>query len=299
MPRKAENQNKEEKTENELAVKKNETAPAVANDNEVFDITQLGFSIEELEELTGLDDLDPNDFQIPYAKLYSKDTAERAKGDIEFPNKTVIHGADGEVMENVTVLKWRSVRVMFPEPFKKSNTFICRSLDGKVGAPDGKYAGTPCATCEFAQYPEGGGASACRDQRLLLCTLDDGTLFHMLVSGISVKPFRKSFLSSEVQRGLREVKNKYRAKMMAGVNVTMGVEMETTDNGVFPRLELRVPAGNEVHSPERLKANLEQFSDYKDFEGEAVASAATFAQYEQGEHDTEGDGDTGQNAEMF
>jgi hypothetical protein len=307
MPRKSADQEtkevkkdevKVEESKNEVAVKQ-DAAPAVQEeDYGDFDLTELGFETEELEDLTGLETINANDIRVPYGKLYAKAATNREVGDIELPDGTVIKGKDGEVLEGLSILKIQPVRVYFPEKFNKNNTFICRSLDGKVGAPDGKYAGNPCATCEFAKYPEDGGASPCREQMLLLCTLEDGTLFHLLVSGIGVREFKKTFMSVEMTRGLRIVKKKLKANVLGALNLTMGVEMEDTEYGPFPRPAFKVVKEQPMVPKERLRMNLEAFSSYKDFEEEAVASAATFAQHEQGEHDPEGEAQ-GPNNEMF
>lgn len=270
----------------------------VTNDDEEYDLSSLGLDEFELDGLSGLDTINASDIRVPYAKMYSKATNGREVGDIELVDGTVIKGLQGEVLEGLSILKVQSVRVYFPETFKKSNTFICRSFDNKVGAPDGKYAGTPCATCEFSKFPEGGGSSPCREQVLLLCTLPDGVMFHFLVSGIGVGEFKRTFLSVEMMKGLRIVKRKLKRQILAALNLSMSVEMQETDFGQFPKPVIRVNKENPMVSNERLGLNIESYASYKEFEDEAVASAATFAQTEQGEHE-QSEADTGVNAQMF
>jgi hypothetical protein len=73
--------------------------------------------------------------------------------------------------------------------------------------------------------------------------------------------------------------------------------MQNTDFGPFPKLVFRVDKDRPLVSLARLTANLESYSSYKEFEQENVATATTFAQSEQGEHEAEGA--TGANADMF
>lgn len=285
---------KELVNENEVAVSENQ----LANVNEEYDLSDLGFEEYELDGLSGIDTINASDIRVPYAKLHAKASTGREVGDIELVDGTIIAGKSGEILSNLSILKIQSVRVYFPESFKKSNTFICRSFDNKVGAPDGKYAGTPCATCEFSKFPEDGGSSPCREQVLLLCTLPDGVMFHLLVSGIGVSEFKRGFMSVEMMKGLRIVKRKLKRQILAALNLDMSVEMQDTDFGPFPKPVFRVNKEKPMVSNERLKMNLEAYGSYKEFEDEAVATAATFAQTEQGDQES-AQGEPGVNSEMF
>lgn len=260
----------------------------------------LGFDAEELDDLTGLEAINASDIRVPYGKLHAKVSEGRSVGDIELPDGTIIKGTDGGILQGLSILKIQTVRVFFPQPFKPTNTFVCRSLDGKTGAQDGQseYAGHICADCEFSKFPEEGGSSPCREQILLLCTLADGTLFYLLVSGIGVGEFKRTFMSVEMMKGLALVKKAIKRSILAALNINVTVEMQKTDYGPFPKLVFRVDKERPLVGKERLKANLDSYSSYKEFEQEAVQTAATFAQTEQGEHETD-TGSTGQNAEMF
>ena len=288
-------------TANEVAVKE-ETAPAEVP---AYDLSALGLDMEELEGLTGLDNMNATDFRVPYGKLFSKVTKERKLGDIELPDGTVIHGGEGEVLKGVSILSFQTVRVYFPQPYKAGNTFICRSLDGKKGADEeaSAYSGQPCATCEFSKYPEDGGASPCREQVLLLCTTDEVPMFYLLVSGIGVREFKKSFISVEMLKGLNLSKKalglkKTSSGVLAALNLNVNVEMEDTDNGPFPKMIFRLDRDNPIVGKERFMSNIDSFSSYKTFEKEAVESAATYARTEQSENAEEAQA-AGQNGNMF
>lgn len=285
----------QEEVKNEVAVKETTDLAAVANE---YNLDELGFELDELDELSGIESINASDIRVPYGKFYAKIATDRAVGDIELPDGQILNLLNGGVLEGISILKIQPVRVYFPQPYKKNNTFICRSFDSKVGAPDGEYAGHDCASCEFSKYPVDGGSSPCREQQLLLCTLADGTMFYILVSGLSVGEFKRGFMSVEMMKGLRAVKKQLKRSVLAALNITATAEMVNTDNGPFPKLIFRVDKEKPLVSKDRLVANLEAYSGYKEFEEEAVATAATFAQHEQGEHDA-AEGSTGQNAEMF
>lgn len=275
---------KEETTE-ETGVVVQQTEAAMINN---ADDEELEFSLDELDELDGLDGLRPGDFRVPYAKLFQKRKTVDGKtldlGDILLPNGDIIYGIkEGQTLDEVCVLKSQTVRVYFPEKYVAGDTtVICRSRDAVVGAPDGEYAGQECASCEFAKFPEGGGASPCREQKLLLCTLPDGTLFHYLVSGVGVKEFRDQFLSTELQKGLRITQKKYKNKrgVMAALNLSMSIKEKDTPNGpvAVPVFTMMDP---ETVSNARLNSNLAAYKSYKTFEEEAIDTAATFASQQQ------------------
>lgn len=279
---------------------KNEITISGAKDPDDYDFTALGFDEAELDGLTGMDSINANDIRIVYGKFWAVTKDGYEAGDIALPDETVIKGSKGEILRELSVLKPQTVRVYFPEKYNPKNTFICRSLDGVKGANDGqsKYAGRSCAECEFSKFPDEGGSSKCREQILLLLTLSDGTVFHLLVSGLSVADWKKSFLSVEMMKGLSLVKKKLKKGILAALNVEASVSVTNTDYGEKPVLQFRVNKEKPLHSFDRIKANLEAYSSYKQFdEQEAIASAATFAQKEQGEYKEEEA--EGENANMF
>lgn len=255
-----------------------------------YDLTELGFTEEEIAELSGLDSIDSSEISIPYASLISKATKENEIGDIVFPDGTVIKGKNGEVVEKIAILNVQKVRVYFPQPFSPKNTFICRSLDGVVGAPDGDFAGQPCATCEFAKYPEDGGSSPCRDQRLLLCAREDGSLFHLQVAGVGMKVWRK-YMSAQVFHMLPKARG-----IMGALNVTIGVTMIDTDYGPFPALDFKVDSKKPFHEPSRLIESLSALKSYKEFIVEHASSAAAQTRVEMAAEEGPA---TGKNTELF
>lgn len=261
---------------------------------EGVDLAALGFSEEEIKELSGLDKIGANEIRIPYATLISKKTRDNDVGDVVFADGTVVKGLNDEVAEEISVLKIQPVRVYFPENFNPNNSFICRSLDGIVGAPDGKFAGRACDTCEFAKYPEAGGASPCRDQRLLLCTDKDGALFHLQVGGVGVGVW-KSFMSSQVFHLLPKARG-----ILGALRVKIGVKMVNTSYGEFPALDFRIDKKKPYHGNARLIANLNSLKSYKEFEDQHIRTAADQARVQMaaGELEQEGNGNR-ENNEAF
>lgn len=286
---------KQEEQKQEVAVK-NQDLAEVAGD---YDLDGLDFEGMNLDDLSGIDSINTDDIRVPFGKIYAKAQDGRKPGDILLPDGTVYEGYKGQELTGLSILKIQPVRVYFPQPFKKTNTFICRSHDGKVAAPDGKFAGRLCSTCEFSEYPEDGGAPPCREQMLLLCTIPDGTLFYFLVGGISASEFKKSFMSVEMMKGLRLVKKKLRGKSILGaLNLRLSTVEKDTEYGPFPQAIFKVDPDKPLVDGQRLKENLEAYSQYKDFEDEAVATATDFAQTEQGEHvEDEGEAEAAAGAE--
>jgi hypothetical protein len=182
----------------------------------------------------------------------SKDTRENRKGDIVFPDGTVLKGADGEQLEGISILAHKTVRVYFPQPFNPNNTFVCRSIDGKTGHSDGKFPGRTCSTCEFAKYPKEGGASPCREQRLLFCTKPDGSMFHLQISGVGVKEW-SNFVSSQLSHLLA----KHKPGLPLMFNLTLGVKQIDTANGMFPAISFKTNPNNLFVSQERFKENID------------------------------------------
>lgn len=275
---------------------KNEVAVQEEKKNEVvtfagIDLSEYGFSDDELEALTGMESLDSSEISIPYATLIAKATREHEIGDIVFPDGSIMKGAKGETIKGLSVLNVQPVRVYFPQPFSPKNTFICRSLDGKVGAPDGKYAGRECAACEFSKYPEGGGSSPCRDQRLLLCTKEDGSLFHLQVAGVGVRVW-KDFMSGHAMKFLPKVRH-----ILGALNIEIGVKMVDTDYGPFPAVEFQSIVTDPFHSQERIIENLTLLKTYKEFSKEHAASAADQTRVQMAVD--EGPVASGENSEMF
>lgn len=243
-------------------------------------LADLGYSAEELAELTGLTNLKQSDISIPYAYLKQKEDTNTAKGDLLLPSGHVVKGWVGKnpdgthtetsVLKGVSILNVQPVRVFFPEKFNPKNSFICRSIDGEVGAPDGEYAGRKCATCEFAQYPEGGGASPCRDQKLLLMATED-EVFHFVISGVGMKIF-KDFITQQSMSMLPKVKN-----MLPLLRYDITVDNVATDYGPFAVLRFTL---NErpIASKEEAQRNLGIVKSYREFSTEHFASAAAATQ---------------------
>lgn len=273
----------------------NSTDIAVYQEVEGIDFSSMGFSDEELAGLTGLDGMDATEIKIPYAELMSKDPTNplHKKGDIIFPDGTIIHGWNGESLEHVTVLKVSKVRVMFPTPFNPQNSFDCRSIDGISGHTDGKYPGQACSTCQYSKYPKTGGASPCRDQRLLLIEHPNGSLFHILVGGVSVGEW-KTFMAAQIMYLLKK------AKVLAAFDLTLGVKTVTTNFGPFPALDFKLSNPKQPFYPAaKVKASLEALDTYKKFEKEYLEQAAVRTQEAMVSGGEEAPEAAGPNGDMF
>lgn len=288
-----------EEAVNEIAVAETSLEASAMPDD--FDFDSMGFSDEELDGLTGLEGINASDIRVPYGKFWAVTKDGRIAGDLELPDGTVLKLQNGEVLKRLAILKAQTVRVMFPEPYRPANTYICRSLDGTHGADEetSEYAGRACASCEFSKYPEDGGAPKCREQILLLCTLDDSSMFHILVSGLSVGDWKKKFLSVEMMKHMAAVKKAMKGRgVMGALNIEASYgETKTEDFGMKPVIQFRVNKEQPLHPWPRIKANLDAFIAYKEFEKEAVETASTFARTEQSEYAEDGIG--GENANMF
>lgn len=297
------NTNVEEKVQ-EVATKEAEEKAKyeVAEAGLDFNLADCGFSADELDDLSGLDELNPTDITIPYATMIKKAKTGYKLGDFEFADGTKVSLAEeGAAIENISILQVMNVRVMFPEKFNAQNSFICRSLDGKVGAPGAEYEGRACDSCEFAKYPEGGGASPCRDQRLLLCAREDGSLFHLQVHGVDIKEW-KMFMSSQAMHLLTVLKKKIGAKMLGGLRVSITHKEAETTFGPFPAVSFKVNPENPFHDKETILRNAEALRSYRDFyQKESLESAAHQAKaniVNGGDVIEEGGGD-GQNKNLF
>jgi hypothetical protein len=245
----------------------------VVNQGGFIDLEALGMSADELASLSGLDGA-LNDFRIPYATLISKDTREHKKGDVVFSDGKIIRGWSGEELPGISVLTCKTVRVYFPTPFNANNTFICRSIDGYVGYKDGAYPGQECSSCEFSKYPQTGGASPCREQRLLLCTREDGHIFHLQIGGVGVKEWN-TFLNSQMLLLLPKSRIVPNGKPILGrFNLTLSVKEVDTPNGMFPALQFKPDPQQLFVSNERLKGNLDLLKTYRDLEERHAETAA-------------------------
>lgn len=289
-------ENNVEEPSTEVAIKEEEVVAAFAG--EEFDFEGMGYDIDDLDGLTGLETINASDIRVPYGKFWAVTKDGHDAGDVVLPDGTTVKLGKGEVLEGFSILKPQTVRVMFPQPYRPNNSFTCRSLDGKTGAADGEYAGRACAECEFSKYPEEGGASPCREQILLLCTLGDNTMFHLLVSGMSVGDYKRSFLSVEMMKYMALVKKAMKGKgILSALNLTLSSREENTDFGMKPVMQIRVNKEQPLNTFARIKANLDAFSSYKEFEQEAIETAATFARTEQTEYTDENA--AGENNGMF
>lgn len=290
----------QEELKNEVAITEAEVVAAFG-EGEEFNFDSLGFDMDELDGLSGLEGINASDIRVPFGKFWAVTKDGREAGDMELPDGTIVKLGKGEELRGLSILKPQTVRVMFPANYKSSNTYICRSLDGKKGADEesSEYSGRDCAGCEFSKYPEDGGASPCREQVLLLCTLEDNTLFHLLVSGMSVGDWKRSFLSVEMMRSMALVKKAMKGKgVLAALNLVVSAREENTDYGQKPVFQFRVDKDQPLNTFARIKANLDAYSSYKEFEQEAIETAATFAQTEQSEYKDQ-DEVAGENNGMF
>lgn len=240
-----------------------------------LDLEELGLgglSKEELRSLSGLDAVDSSDISVPYAKMIAKitkDTKGMKIGDFVLPSGKIYSLVeDGEVIPNFSILNVQPIRTYFPQPFKAGSTFICRSFDDKVGAPDGEYAGRSCKKCEFSQFGDDGSAPPCRGQYLLLCSAN-GELFQLILAGINMKPFRK-FLSSQIYSNLGKVYN-----IMGALNLKVTGVLQDTDNGPFPYLSFNIDEANPTKPVNELKESIETLKSYQEFATQHIMDSTT------------------------
>lgn len=290
MAKETKNETVQEEVKNEVVATEQNTIVAMENPFGGLDLSAYGFSDSDLAELTGLDKINASEISIPYATLISKASKDHEIGDIVFADGSVMKGAKGETRPGISVLTIQPVRVYFPTPFNPNNDYICRSIDGKKGHADGEYAGQVCETCEFAKYPEAGGSSPCRDQRLLLCTNEDGGLFHLQIGGIGMKVW-KTFLSAQAMNRLPKCKG-----LMGGLKLELGVKTIDTPFGPFPAASFNIDPKDAYVSPERFMGNLNSLKSYKNFEKEHLESAAMQTKVQMAVDGEEG---SGQNKNLF
>ena len=261
-----------------------------------LNLAELGLSADDLAGMSGIDNVKANDIKIPEAKLVKKATKEYDMGDIILPDGRVIKGLEGETIKNFCVVNIQETRVMFPEKYVKGNRFICRSFDNEVGADDGEYAGRECASCPFSKF-ENGEPSKCKYQLLLLCTMEDESIFYITINGVNVSPFKKEFYSTEMLYGMPFVKKALGGLFILGaMNLELAVKLQDTDNGEIPIYSLKVNRDQQTVDGERFKMNMEKFSDYKTFADEAMRSTASMVQDDESRQE---ETSSGKNAGLF
>lgn len=296
----AENKAVNEEQTNEVATQSNEVAENKSNFaafGELGFLEELGYTADDLAELTGMDNLDSSDVIIPYATLINKDgDANNPKGNLILPGGQVIKGFPtpdgeaGEYLEGVSILNIQPVRVYFPEKFNANNSYICRSTDGRTGT-DGEYAGRACSECEFAKYPEEGGASPCRDQRLLLCATKD-TVFQLIISGVGMRVFRE-FISQQMMKTLPSVKNLWLA-----LNLDLHIKVVETENGKFAAPHFVLNEKSPINDRDTIQEHITLLKSYKEYAVENAATAATAASIQRSAGDDEGEV-KGENTNLF
>lgn len=164
---------KEEKTE--VAVKAVAGAPSVMNGLEAFAAYKMD------GEITGLEDVTPEDIKMPKLKLAQPTslevTDEKCKAG-EYLNMTT-----SNVMPTVKchLLSVKKGRVKWPDQFKRGDQPLCRSFDGIKSVDTGR----PCKGCPDAVW-EDSKKPSCGVVYSWMGLLEDDSPFRMTFAGASI-----------------------------------------------------------------------------------------------------------------
>lgn len=271
-----------ETTKQEVAVKE-ESGVAM------YDLGALGLDVADLDidGMSGLEEINSSDISVPMGRLLGKDMGDTDKGAFWLPLGTLGDGAKqdegndvhpkGEKLENVAILGIFKSRVFFEDDYDPSATNVkpdCRSTDGKVAAPDGKYAGRNCADCPLSQWIDGEKAP-CTQQYVLYMSVNSGRPFLMNIKGVAYGPFRKEVVPMLMERSNAVGKSIARANKLkspvsfpiAGLRLNMWSDTQTTKFGKFPYVRFELNKDNPMFGGEHIQESrsaLESFAEMRD-----------------------------------
>jgi len=180
----------------------------------------------------GFDGLDASDvaIRVPFMTLLqptSKDVVA-SKGKLS-AGCFLLNGEEQKQFEklDITVIYFGKDRTMWSENFKRGDSPICRSFDGKSKVEDGCGSEQGCEHCEFAKFNKETKSSPCSQSYVLLCqNLEDGTLFKLKAGGASYKP-AKEFIQK-----LYKIANKAGGNAFS-FKTTIGSDFVSNDKGSF------------------------------------------------------------------
>lgn len=181
--------------------------------------------------IPGFDDISAEDIKMPRIKLCqptSKEVGDEKCKAGEFYNITT---GDTYPELNVRLLSVSKGRTMWPEQFKRGDSPICRSNNGRVST-DGKS----CSTCENCRW-NGNERPLCNQTYTWLGLLDDDAPFRMSASGAAISNV-KTFITECTRHNVPPFT--FKVKIVAekqtndkGTYYTPKYEIQKTENGAY------------------------------------------------------------------
>ena len=268
---------------------KQEVAVKQDTDIAMYDLDSLGLDVSDLDidGMSGLEEINSSDISVPMGRLLGKDMGDSDKGDFWLPIGTLGDDAKQDEgndvhpktvkLENVAILGIFKSRVYFEDDYDPSATNVkpdCRSTDGKVAAPDGKFAGRACADCPLSQWVDGEKAP-CTQQYVLYMSVNSGRPFLMNIKGVAYGPFRKEVVPMLMERSNAVGKsiarqNKLKSPVsfpIAGLRLNMWSDTQTTKFGKFPYVRFELNKDKPMFGGEHIqdsRAALESFAEMRD-----------------------------------
>lgn len=212
-------------------------------------------------ESTGYENLDNSDFKLTRLKLIQPTSEEMELEGVrvgEIYNSTTKTSSPSMI---ITIADISKSRVLWPEgQFKRGDTPICRSGDGRVGhfhknnlpnspRPDGgEFA---CAQCPFAKWGTGKNGErlkpACNLSYSVLMILNaDGTPARMNFGGTSYSVF-KDFINQCMQKTAALGK-----KVPANIfNIVLSTSREKNEKGLYYVANLQFDPNSVLNHPKR------------------------------------------------
>lgn len=241
--------------ENEVAVQ--EESKDVAIHTDIGGILDL-FSDEEM---TGYENLDNTDFKLTRLKIIQNTSEEL---DIEGVKAGEIYNSTTKQSSpsiKVTIADISKSRVLWPEgPYKRGDTPICRSGDGRVGhffknnlpnSPKPEGGEFPCAQCPYSKWGVNkDGSSAKPPCNLSYSTLvilnEEKTPARINFGGTSYSEF-KDFINQCMQK-TASLGRKVPANIF---NVIIGTRREKNDKGIYFVADLKFDPDSVLSHPTR------------------------------------------------
>lgn len=199
---------------------------------------QTDIAVPSLEEFglgasMGFESLESSDLAIslPWATLLQPNSKVVAESRGKIPAGSFLLKIGDESFSydsiNVAIIDIGFDRTMWSENFKRGDSPLCRSFDGKKKVLDGAGDGD-CATCQYAKFDTETRKTMCRRNYVILCQdLDNPErVFRIKASGASYKP-TKEF----IQR-LNRAANKLNVPAF-GFETILTSEFQTNDQGSF------------------------------------------------------------------
>lgn len=194
-------------------------------------------TLEGIEGM-GFEELDASDLavKIPYAVLLqpTSEIVTKSRGAFR-AGDFLITSLDGEQKTyeklTVTIIAFTKMRSMWSPNFKRGDSPLCRSFDGKIPVQNDMGC-TDCSKCPHAKWDPDKKASECRISYVLLCQdLATGALFKVQASGASYAD-AKDFIKK-----LYNTAKKHKTASFA-FQVDLKSEYQSNDKGTFYTLNI-------------------------------------------------------------